>query len=87
MSVYNFFFYKRRKHYPVPKEYQEYFNLSKYHLRGKGYFPLNCFTLFKEETKKEGEAEEEVQTQNGWRCGHLSRGNNIVLNFYFINNN
>ena len=27
---------KKRKHYPVPKEYQDYFDLSKYHLRGKG---------------------------------------------------
>ena len=29
-------FIKKCKHYPVPKEYEEYFKLSKYHLRGKG---------------------------------------------------
>ena len=50
-------------------------------------YPFNFSTLFKEETKKEGEAEEEVETQKGVRCGHRSRGNTVVLKFNFINNN
>ena len=38
---------KRRQHFPVSREFEEYFELSKFHLRGKGLTIIIIVVVFR----------------------------------------